>query len=172
MKNEYSLFIRNFDCKQIVCNEDYLKEMEDLRTKRKYEYLNTYLKDKIFEDESDEVKLGYLNINSLKNKVADIDEDKNLKLDCLILSETRLSKEMEVNFNNWNITRYDFEDKKAKSPHLGMALLSKKNPKHDISVEYSSSINLSGKTKFQYFAVNFKKSAKMENTHRKFLMTK
>ena len=132
--------------------------MEDLRTKRKYEYLNTYLKDKIFEDESNEVKLGYLNINSLKNKVADIDEDKNLlNLDCFILSETRLSKEMEVNFNNWNITRYDFEDKKAKSPHLGMALLSKKNPKHDISVEYSSSVNLSGKTKFQYLAVNLKK---------------
>ena len=59
VKNEYALFIRNFDCKQIVCNEEYSKEMEDLQTNRKYEYVNTYLKDKIFIDDKSEVKLGY-----------------------------------------------------------------------------------------------------------------
>ena len=132
--------------------------MKDLSTKRKYEYLNTYLEDKIFTDESEEVKLGYLNINGLKNKVEDIDADKNLlNLDCLILAETKLSPEMEVNLENWNISRFDFEDTNSKSPHLGMAFLSKKNPKHGLSVKNCSSINLSGKTKFQYLAVNIAK---------------
>lgn len=120
--------------------------------------MNTYLEDKIFKDESDEVKLGYLNINGLKNKAEDIDADKNLlNLDCLILAETKLSPEMEVDLVNWNISRFDFEDKQSKSPHLGMAFLSKKNPKHGISVKFCSSINLSGKAKFQYFAVNIAK---------------
>ena len=109
-------------------------------------------------DESEEVKLGYLNINGLKNKVEDIDADKNLlNLDCLVLAETKLSPEMEVVLKNWNISRFDFEDKNSKSPHLGMAFLSKKNPIHGLSVKLSSSINLSGKTKFQYFAVNVAK---------------
>jgi hypothetical protein len=68
--------------------------------------LNTYLEDKIFTDEAEEVKLGYLNINGLKYKVEDIDADKNLlNLDCLILAETKLSPEMEVNLENWNISR-------------------------------------------------------------------
>ena len=85
--------------------------MEDLQTSRKYEYVNTYLKDKIFIDDNSEVKLGYLNINGLKNKVEDIDEDKNLlNLDCLVLSETKLGKETEVNFQNWNIERFDLDD--------------------------------------------------------------
>ena len=120
--------------------------------------MNTYLEDKIFTDESEEVKLGYLNINGLKNKVEDIDADKNLlNLDCLILAETKLSPEMEVNLENWNISRFDFEDTNSKSPHLGMAFLSKKNPKHGLSVKNCSSINLSGKTKFQYLAVNIAK---------------
>ena len=120
--------------------------------------MNTYLEDKIFMDESEEVKLGYLNINGLKNKADDIDADKNLlNLDCLILAETKLSPETEVNFENWNISRFDFEDKNSKSPHLGMVFLSKKNAKHGLSVKLCSSINLSGKTKFQYFAVNIAK---------------
>ena len=158
MKNEYSLFIRNFDCKQIVCNEEYFKEMEDLQTNRKYEYMNTYLQDQIFSVDLNEVKLGYLNINGLKNKTEDIDEDKNLlNLDCLVLSETKLAKDMKVNFCNWNFARYDFEDKKTKSPHLGMVFLTKKTPKIDINVEQSSSINLSGKTRFQFLEVSLTK---------------
>ena len=120
--------------------------------------MNTYLEDKIFTDESEEVKLGYLNINGLKNKVEDIDADKNLSnLDCLILAETKLSPEMEVNLENWNISRFDFKDTNSKTPHLGMAFLSKKNPKYGLSVKHCSSINLSGKTKFQYLAVNIAK---------------
>ncbi len=63
--------------------------------------MNTYLEDKIFMDESEEVKLGYLNINGLKHKVEDIDADKNLlNLDCLILAETKLTPEMEVVLKN------------------------------------------------------------------------
>ena len=132
--------------------------MEDLQTKRKYEYLNTYLQDQIFSVESNEVKLGYLNINGLQNKTDDIDQDKNLlNLDCLILSETKLANDMKLSFSNWNIARYDFEDKKTKSPHLGMVFLTKKTPKIDINVEQSSSINLSGNTKFQFLEVSLPK---------------
>ena len=129
--------------------------MEDLRTNRKYEYLNTYLQDKIFMDEAEEVKLGYLNINALKNKVEDIDEDKNLLyLDYLILSETKLAKDMKINFKNWNVSRFDFEDKSAKLPHMGMAFLSNKKSTQNIEPSKACSINMSGKTKFQYVPVN------------------
>ena len=43
VRNEYSLFIRNFDPKQIYANEKYLDEMESLRTKKAYQYVNTYI---------------------------------------------------------------------------------------------------------------------------------
>ena len=159
VKNEYALFIRNFDCKQIVCNEEYSKEMEDLQTNRKYEYVNTYLKDKIFIDDKSEVKLGYLNINGLKNKVEDIDEDKNLlNLDCLVLSETKLGKDTELNFQNWNIERFDLDDKNSKTPHMGLAFLTNKNMKFKIeSSKVSSVIKLSGGKQFQYISVRIPK---------------
>ena len=159
VKNEYALFIRNFDCKQIVCNTEYSKEMEDLQTSRKYEYVNTYLKDKIFIDDNSEVKLGYLNINGLKNKVEDIDEDKNLlNLDCLVLSETKLGKETEVNFQNWNIERFDLDDKNSKTPHMGLAFLTNKNLKYQFeSSKVSSVIKLSGGKQFQYISVRIPK---------------
>ena len=124
--------------------------MESLRTKKTYHFVNTYLDDQIFEDGSTEMKLGYLNINSLLNKVEDIDEDKNLLgLDILVLSETRLSKETQVNLKNWKIHRFDFEDKNSKAPHLGLALLSRETSKTKIGIE-SSVIKLSEKTFFQY----------------------
>ena len=155
VKNEYALFIRNFDCKQIVCNKEYSKEMEDLQTNRKYEYVNTYLKDKIFIDDKSEVKLGYLNINGLKNKVEDIDEDKNLlNLDCLVLSETKLGKETELNFQNWNVERFDLDDTNSKTPHMGLAFLTNKNLKFKFeSSKASSIIKLSGGKQFQYISV-------------------
>ena len=159
VKNEYALFIRNFECKQIVCNDEYSKEMEDLQKNRKYEYVNTYLKDKIFIDDNSEVKLGYLNINGLKNKVEDIDEDKNLlNLDCLVLSETKLGKETEVNFQNWNIERFDLDDKNSKTPHMGLAFLTNKNLKYQFeSSKVSSVIKLSGGKQFQYISVRIPK---------------
>ena len=87
VRNEYSLFIRNFHPKQIFANEKYIDEIEKLRTKKAYQFVNTYLHDQIFENGSTEIKLGYLNINSILNKVEDIDEDKNLsELDILVLS--------------------------------------------------------------------------------------
>lgn len=155
VKSEHGLFIRNFNCKQIVCNEEYLKEMEDLQTKRKYEFVNTYLIDQIFIDDKEVVKLGYLNINGLKNKV----EDKNLlNLDCLILSETKLSEEMKLNFKNWNIVRFDLEDKQAKSPHMGLAFLTRKNLKHKVEhSKVSSIINMSGGKKVQHISVKIPK---------------
>ena len=159
VKNEYALFIRNFECKQIVCNEEYSKEMEDLQKNRKYEYVNTYLKDKIFIDDNSEVKLGYLNINGLKNKVEDIDEDKNLlNLDCLVLSETKLGKETELNLQNWNIERFDLDDKNSKTPHMGLAFLTNKNLKYQIDCsKVSSIIKLSGGKQFQYISVRIPK---------------
>ena len=158
VRNEYSLYIRNFNVKQVFANDEYLKEIEDLKTKRKYEFVNLYLEDQIFVDVENEVKLGYLNINALKNKVEDVDEDKNLSnLDCLVLSETKLSNCDKLNFKNWNLARYDFQDKTAKSPHLGMAFLLNKASKHSIQHRKSSSINLSGKANFQYIEVNLNK---------------
>ena len=159
VKNEYALFIRNFECKQIVCNDEYSKEMEDLQKNRKYEYVNTYLKDKIFIDDNSEVKLGYLNINGLKNKVEDIDEDKNLlSLDCLVLSETKLGKETELNLQNWNIERFDLDDKNSNTPHMGLAFLTNKNLKYQIDCsKVSSIIKLSGGKQFQYISVRIPK---------------
>ena len=130
--------------------------MDLLRTKKTYQFANTYLQDQIFCEGSEEVKLGYLNINSLLNKTEDVDQDKNLRnCDILVLSETRLSKEAKVEFENFHISRYDFEDKKTKTPHLGLALLTKKTNKLQLRSK-ASFLKLSGNTIFQYLELHVK----------------
>ena len=156
MKNEYSLYIRNFDQKQIYTNQEYLDEIEKLRTKKAYQCVNTYLQDQIFDEGSTEVKLGYLNINSLVNKVKDVDNDKNLcECDVLVLSETRLPKKSPINLENWKISKFDLEDKNSKAPHMGLAMLIKKTSEIEINAKVSV-IKLSGSTIFQYLEVYLK----------------
>ena len=143
---------RNFEVNQIYTNEEYLKEIELLKTKKAYKLINTYLDEQIFTG-GNEIKLGYLNINSLVNKIEDVDEDKNLSAcDVLVLSETRLSQNVKISFKNWKVLRFDFEDKKTKVPHLGLALLSKKNSNLDLTSK-AYSIKLPGKSAFQYLVV-------------------
>ena len=95
----------------------------------------------------------------MKNKVEDIDEDKNLlNLDCLVLSETKLGKETELNLQNWNIERFDLDDKNSKTPHMGLDFLTNKNLKYQIDCsKVSSIIKLSGGKQFQYISVRIPK---------------
>ena len=91
-----------------------------------------YLEDRLLEDESTEIKCGFLNINGLLdgNHADYLNEDKNLiNLDILVLGETKLESNIEssliqTKLDKWDIIgRFDAEDKLK---HMGLILLSPK----------------------------------------------
>ena len=73
-----------------------------------YEFKKIYLDQKVFVVDESEVKVGYLNINCLK-EVYNFNADKNLShLDFIVLVETKLGKdfgdvEVENSLNKWKI---------------------------------------------------------------------
>ena len=94
-------------------------------------------------DES-EVKVGYLNINGVKdgNHALYLNSDHNLKnLDILVLAETKLndsdsSQNIENILNSWTLLgRYDSKDGKK---HMGLILLTKLNGSIASKIESST----------------------------------
>ena len=124
------VFLRSFDKTYIQVNKKIEEKVDAMIKYRSYVFKKVYLDQQIFEDENDEIKVGYLNINGLQdgNHEEYLNEDKNLlNLDILVLAETKLSaecksKEIDEFLNNWNVIgRYDSEDGKK---HMGLLLLS------------------------------------------------
>ena len=100
-----------------------------MRASVPYEFKKVKLDTKIFELPNDEVKIGYININSLYEGKSDsfLNEDSNLlELDFLAISDTRLtasnsSNELYQRLNNWSVIgRGDSSDGMK---HMGMILL-------------------------------------------------
>ena len=95
---------------------------------RPYEFKKTYLDHSIFVNDSQELKVGYLNINGLLdgNHIQYFNSDKNLQsLDLIVLAETKLdnTKQAEITeaLSNWKIVgRYDVADSRK---HMGLLLL-------------------------------------------------
>ena len=126
------VFLRSFDKTYIQVNKKIEEKVDAMIKYRSYVFKKVYLDQQIFEDENDEIKVGYLNINGLQdgNHEEYLNEDKNLlNLDILVLAETKLSaectsKEIDEFLNNWNVIgRYDSEDGRK---HMGLLLLSSK----------------------------------------------
>ena len=93
---------------------------------KKYQFKKIFLDEKIFEKDFQEYKVGYLNINGLKeaNHMDYFNSDMNLNdLDLIVLAETKLQfhDKIDEHLSNWiTVGRYDAVDNKA---HMGMLLL-------------------------------------------------
>ena len=98
------------------------KEIDRLFSHSQYEMLKVYLDQEVFENNSAEIKIGYLNINSIfnGNHMRDFNKDKNLQyLDFIVLSETWLTSkyttdDISKQLQKWEIVehggRQDFDD--------------------------------------------------------------
>ena len=126
------VFLRSFEKSYIVVNHKIEEKMAAMRQFNKYTMKKIFLQDKIFIDDSSEMKFGFLNINGLldANHTDYLNEDKNLiNLDILVLGETKLESNIEssliqTKLDKWDIIgRFDAEDKLK---HMGLILLSPK----------------------------------------------
>ena len=126
MKEGKKLFLKSFDKSYIMSKPQVKKEMRLMKKMNAYESKKIYLDEKVFEDDGGEIKVGYLNINGLKDggNRRYLDQDKNLiHLDMLALAETKLSCQKSSNdlFEYWRIIdRFDAEDERK---HRGMMLI-------------------------------------------------
>ena len=94
-----------------------------------YTYKKVYLETPIFEKKDDELKIGYINIDTLYEGRSEqfLNNDQNLlNLDILAVADTRLTKnhsnvELQNRLSNWKIVcRFDANDGKD---HMGLLLL-------------------------------------------------
>ena len=126
------VFLKSFDNSYIVVNEAIEEKISTMRKFDPYRFKKIYIDERIFEDTTSEIKVGYLNINRLLSEghAEYLNQDKNLvHLDLLAISETKLdanSANLEISrkLDNWQlICRHDANDGSA---HMGLILLSPK----------------------------------------------
>ena len=143
VKFGHNFFLRDFKEEYIKANENVAKKMTAMKLSSPYQFKKVYLRDQVFRDNEDELKIGYININCLFNNrsIEFINNDKNLlELDTLVIAETWLTKsentdeELTNSLSNWKIVkRFDSNDGKR---HMGMLLLQSCNSrKGDIICE-------------------------------------
>ena len=113
------------------------EKIEAMRKHKPYTFKKIYVSEQIFEDRTDELKLGYFNINGFmsSNHAEYIDSDINLlHLDFLVISETWLNPTISnaavINkLKNWKVLkRLDATDNRK---HMGLLLITpfaEKNP--------------------------------------------
>ena len=90
VRSAAGIFVRNFSPSQVQCREDVKKELAILQRNKQYQFSKTYLKTKVWENES-EFKIGYLNINGLHHNLNNFNKDSNLSnLDFICIAETKL----------------------------------------------------------------------------------
>ena len=144
-----NLFLRDFKQEYIVANPDVEKKLQAMRASVPYEFKKVKLDTKIFELPNDELKIGYININSLYEGKSDsfLNEDSNLlELDFLAISDTRLtasnsSNELYQRLNNWSVIgRGDSSDGMK---HMGMILLQSKRSKLFNEVSFKEWLKIS-----------------------------
>ena len=128
-----------------------------------YQFKKIYLDDEIFEDSSNEIKVGYLNINGLLegNHLSYLDSDKNLtNLQILVLAETKLlpssnSASIESQLKNWTIlNRFDADSGKK---NMGLIVLS---PTRYFMKQIEGNYVSQGKT--EWFSSNSRVDCKIE----------
>ena len=96
VRSAEGVFVRNFSPSQVQCRDDVKKELTILQRNRQYQFSKTYLKTKVWENES-ELKIGYLNINGLYHNLKNLDNDSNLSnLDFICIAETKLESGIDT----------------------------------------------------------------------------
>ena len=123
------LFLRNFHPSYIKVTRGVEEKIKVMRLETPYIFKKTYLDEQIFEFDEDDLKIGYFNINCLRDSLHGeyVNSDKNLlNLDLLCLSDTRLTEavtneEVQLLFTNWKVVhRQDCDDGRE---HMGMLFL-------------------------------------------------
>ena len=124
------VFLKSFHKSYILVNPAVEEKVNAMRKFQPYLFKKVYLDEKVFEDDADEIKVGYLNINGLRdgNHAQYLNADYNLMhLDILVLSETKLNHTDTANsimkdLDMWIVLeRYDAGDGKK---HMGLLVLS------------------------------------------------
>ena len=104
VKSLKNIFLRNFEQSHIKTDSGVLEEIERLKTVP-YQFVKPYLKDPVFLNCDNELKVTYLNTNGIISHLEDIKADYNLlRSDVLCFSETKISK--EVSAHNLQIPGY------------------------------------------------------------------
>ena len=133
VKEGSKVFLKSFDESYITYNKKVEDKIQWMIKNNPYCFKRIYLCEQIYEDESDQLKIGYFNINGLLHgsHAEYLNADKNLlNLDILVASETWLTSETDNKIvlsllKNWNVVkRLDSTDQKK---HMGLLLLSSRN---------------------------------------------
>ena len=155
VRSSEGLFVRNFDPSQIFCRNDVKRELKILRTSRQYVFYKTFLDDKIWSNDENEIKIGYLNINGLVHNLDNLANDKNLSnLDFLCIAETKLSHHINDNeltgkLENFVIIHREDMLTDGNVPHMGMLILKSKKCKKIEKLVECSVLNLTSRKKLQ-----------------------
>ena len=129
------IFLKSFDKSYVQVNKNIEDKINAMIKYRSYNFKKIYLDEKIFEVDSSEIKVGYLNINGLRDAGHGqyLDADRNLSyLDILVLAESKLNSECDDKtiddcLSNWSVRgRFDSKDKRK---HMGLLLLISKKSK-------------------------------------------
>ena len=132
VRNGKDLYLKGFSPEYIKAYDFVEEKLNAMKITRPYNFKKIFLDFPVFEDASNELKIGYVNINSLLEgqSVELLNNDRNLiNLDFLIIADTRLTvnsktEDLLKTFPNWNILkRFDAEDD---IDHMGLMLLSSK----------------------------------------------
>ena len=128
------VYLADFDESYIKVNKNVMQKIETMRKFKSYKFKKTYFEDKVFQNDGQELKLAYLNVNDLTAEFHTeyINLDKNLSnVDILVIADTRLTKDfsdswLQEKLDNFIvIARYDSGDL---TKHMGLlALCSKKS---------------------------------------------
>ena len=143
VKEGKNVYLRSFSENFITNNKRVEEKIQAMRMFKSYEFKKVYVIDSIYEDDSDQLKIGYFNISGFmqSNHAAYLDKDINLlNLDYLVVSETWLSlKESNITvinkLKNWRIIkRLDATDN---IKHMGLLLLSPYSSNKDEETLYA-----------------------------------
>lgn len=158
-----NLYLKDFKKSYIKANPDVEMKMESMKLFKPYNFKKVYNNDNIFTDDTNEIKLGYVNINSILTGHSSnfLNEDENLlALNFLAVADTRLSTEVEDNvlnehLSNWSVkARYDSKDS---MDHMGLVLLKSKRStiREEPSKIEEMSFSKNGCTQIQMLLVTF-----------------
>ena len=129
-------YLRTFQPQFINANPEVQTKLLNMERFAPYSFKKVYLDSFIYET-SEEIKIGYININSLFSSMSHVflNNDQNLlRLDLLCVADTRLTSEhddteLKKHLENWNIlSRYDSSDQIS---HMGLLLLSSKRSQYE-----------------------------------------
>ena len=129
-------YLEDFKSEYINANNDVEKQMASMKLCVPYSFKKVHLNDAIFEKKDQELKLGYINIDTLYYGRSDefLNHDRNLlNLDILAVADTRLTQEcsnddLKNRLSNWKIvSRNDADDGEK---HMGLLILQSKTSLH------------------------------------------